>query len=301
MVLALLTALLWACAALAFAAAGRRIGALAVNLLRIPVALVLLGALHAAAFGTLVPANLDAARTGWLALSGVVGLALGDLFYFHALAVLGARVGALLLSTWPVMSASFAALQLGELPTAADLLGIAVTLGGVVVVVTARASPAAPAHAFAPHARWLAVGAGLVGAAGQAAGMVMSKIGMAAGGGAPVDPLGATLTRMLAALVALWGFAALAGRFDGTRAALRDRRALLLLAAGALFGPTLGVWCSLAALITTSVGVAATLMGTVPVLLLPLTWLLYREPIALRAAAGTACAVAGTAILFLVR
>lgn len=72
------TALLWAFGALASAAAGRRIGAMAVNLVRIPIAVVLLAA------------------------SGVVGLSLGDLFCFHALAALGPRLSALLLATWPV-------------------------------------------------------------------------------------------------------------------------------------------------------------------------------------------------------
>ena len=109
MTYALLTALLWALAALAFAGAGRRVGPLAVNLVRIPVALVLLASLHVYRFGTPWPAHLDATRAWWLGLSGVVGLAIGDLFYFHALTLLGARIGALLLSTWPVMSAAIAA------------------------------------------------------------------------------------------------------------------------------------------------------------------------------------------------
>lgn len=299
---ALLTALLWALAALSFAAAGRRIGAMAVNLLRIPAALVLLALLHTQRFGTLVPEHLDAARAGWLALSGVVGLALGDLFYFHALAVLGARLGALLLSTWPVLSTLIAAVQLGETPDGADVAGIAVTIAGVALVVAGRPPRREkPLPQVAPRTRALAVGAGLLGAAGQAAGMVMSKLGMRAGGGEPVDPLSATMVRMLAALVAIWLLAVLTGRLRHIGAAWRAPTALLQLSLGAVFGPTLGVWCSLIALTRTSVGVAATLMGTAPVMLLPLTWLFYREAITPRIAAGTTLAVAGTAVLFLVR
>lgn len=297
---ALLTALLWALAALAFTAAGRRVGALAVNLLRIPAALVLLGVLHVYRCGTLVPAHLDGTRALWLALSGVVGLAIGDLFYFHALAVLGARVGALLLSTWPVMSAAIAAVQLGETLRLADVAGIAVTLLGVGIVLVQRAPRTPPAVPASQRHRVLAVVAGLLGACGQAAGMVMSKVGMNAGGGTPVDPLSATLTRMLAALLAIWLIALLTHRLRAVRTALRAPAALLHLSLGALLGPTLGVWCSLIALTQTSVGVAATLMGTVPVLLLPLAWMLHGEAISPRVAVGTLLALAGTTLLFLV-
>lgn len=296
---ALLTALLWALAALAFAAAGRRVGALAVNLLRIPVAVVLLGILHVQQFGTLWPAHLDAARTFWLALSGVVGLAVGDLFYFHALALLGARIGALLMSTWPVMSAVIAAGLLGEQMGFEDGAGIAVTLLGVAIVLMDRPPPARLVAPSSKRQRVLAVIAGLLGAGGQAAGLVMSKKGMNLGDGPPVAPLSATLTRMGAALIAIWLIAMLTGRLRAARAAVRDPRALALLSAGALLGPTLGVWCSLIAVNSTRVGVAATLMGTMPVMMLPLAWLLQREPLTPRAIAGTLLAFAGTAILFL--
>jgi drug/metabolite transporter (DMT)-like permease len=293
---ALLTALLWALAALAFAAAGRRVGALGVNLLRIPVAVVLLAVLHAWRFGTLWPAELTPGRGGWLALSGVVGLALGDLCYFHALAILGARLGALLLSTWPVMSVAIDAAQ-GEPLRFAHGAGITLVLLGVTVVLLDRAPP--PPQADAPRElRAVAVLAGLLGAAGQAGGIALSKHGMLAGGGAPVDPLGATLVRMVAALAAIWLLAGLSGRLRSAAATARDPRALSLLALGALLGPTLGVWCSLIALTRTSMAAAATLMGTVPVLLLPLHWLVYREPVRVRALAGTLIAFAGTVVLF---
>jgi drug/metabolite transporter (DMT)-like permease len=79
----------------------------------------------------------------------------------------------------------------------------------------------------------------------------------------------------------------------------RDRTALLLTAAGSILGPFLGITLSLIAVAHTSVGVAATLMATVPILMLPLVRIIHHESLTGRAIAGAFVAVAGVAILFL--
>jgi drug/metabolite transporter (DMT)-like permease len=81
------------------------------------------------------------------------------------------------------------------------------------------------------------------------------------------------------------------------RAASVPRTAVLVLA-GTLAGPFLGVALSLYAIARVEIGVASTLMQTSPILLLPLSRLVTGERITARAAAGTAVAVAGAAGLF---
>jgi drug/metabolite transporter (DMT)-like permease len=68
---------------------------------------------------------------------------------------------------------------------------------------------------------------------------------------------------------------------------------------GAFLGPYLGVTLSLVAISYTKVGIAATLMATVPIMMLPLVKYIQKEVLSWRAIVGAFAAVGGVAILFL--
>ncbi|HRC27229.1 MAG TPA: EamA family transporter, partial [Alphaproteobacteria bacterium] len=80
----------------------RRIGAVAVNLLRLPIAWVLLSAALALT-GTPL-AGLDGQRVTLLALSGLLGLTLGDLALFRAMVRIGPRLSSLLMALAPAFA-----------------------------------------------------------------------------------------------------------------------------------------------------------------------------------------------------
>ena len=67
---------------------------------------------------------------------------------------------------------------------------------------------------------------------------------------------------------------------------------LLLTIVGALLGPFLGVVGSIVSIQHTSVGIAATLMATTPILMLPLLRSILKERIKWRAYVGAFVAVA---------
>lgn len=284
---ALATAICWSATGLFFAEAARRIGALRVNLLRLPLALGLLS-LALVATGTAV-APIDARRAVYLATSGILGLVIGDLALFEAMRRIGARLSFLIMSLAPISASLAGLLLLGERPGPLALLGIAVTLGGVVWVVgepregEPRGSHQAIGVAFA-----------VVGAVCQGGGLVLAKVGMAG----EVPPLAATWVRMGTATGVIWVLTALTGRVRGLGVADATRRAWLPIAGGAFFGPFLGVWLSLVAARLTDVGIAATIMATTPVLVIPILMLTERYRPTVRALVGTAVTVAGAALLF---
>ena len=80
---------------------------------------------------------------------------------------------------------------------------------------------------------------------------------------------------------------------------MKDRKALLEIGAGALTGPVLGVTLSLVAIAHTHIGVASTLMSLTPVILLPVSYFLFKEKITSRAIVGTLVALLGVVLLFL--
>lgn len=284
---ALGTASCWAVTSLVFAEASRRIGPLRVNLLRLPMALALLSL--GLVLGGRPFAEVTPARVGLLTASAVVGLLLGDLAFFAALRLLGARLTSLLMALAPIFAALGGALTLGEIPSLLGFAGIALTLSGVAWVVVERRNGGV---AVGTDVRGILLG--VAGAAGQGFGIVLAKLGMAG----VMAPLTATWIRILTAGVAIWLLTAVTGRGGSVAVRTSLRSAGFFVAAGAFFGPFLGVWLSLVAAKLTDVGVAATIMATSPVLVIPLVAVTEGYRPSLRAVLGTVLAIVGVAMLF---
>lgn len=296
---ALATSVSWTLCGLAFALAGRRVGSMAVNQVRILIAVVILVVIRAAIFGAPLPDGSSEQLT-MLALSGIAGLALGDSFFFYCIAVLGPRLGAVLMATSPVMCALLAWPMLGESPDAQAVVGIAVTVIGVVtVVVEPGGEPTWVTQK--PKRKGPAILCGLLGAFGQALGLVLSKMGMVGSGleADAIDPFSATVVRMVAGAAGVVVIAALGRRLWRSVVAMRDRRALGATLVGVVFGPTLGVWLSMVAVRGTNAGVAAALMALPPVLMIPTARIAYGARPGRWAILGTVVAVSGTAVLML--
>ena len=297
---ALGTAGLWTTCSILFAAAGRRIGALSVNAFRIVVAVLLLAGAHLLAQGTLLP-RANAAQWFFLALSGVVGLALGDFCYFKTLVLLGPRRGVLLMSTAPIFAALAAYFVLSEIPGLWAIVGIATTLAGVAIVVLESEEASGERRASQEH-KTLGVFLGLGGALGQGLGLVISKYGMITAADdpdLPLDPLSVTLIRMLAAAAVVWLAIAFSGKSACVLNSYRDKGAIVRTVGGAASGPFLGVWLSMVAICYTAAGIAATLMAVMPVMVIPFVWFLYRQRTSGRGVLGAIITVIGVAILFL--
>jgi drug/metabolite transporter (DMT)-like permease len=284
---ALATAVLWCFTSLLFGEAARRIGSLAVNLLRLPIALVLLSLVLATTSDAF--AGLDGTRVTFLVVSGIVGLSIGDLAYFGALRRLGARLSLLLLSLAPIFATVTAVVVLDEVPSPLAFAGIGVTLAGVAWVVLERRHDDTPHVAMRPG-----IIMGVVAAVCQGVGLVLAKVGM----GGVVSPLTASWVRIAFGGLALWLATAVFGRLREARLSLGVARAGWLLLGGALCGPFLGVWLSLVAARLTAVGVAATIMATNPVIIIPIVMYTERYRPSWRAIGGTVVTVIGVALLF---
>ncbi len=290
---ALATSVCWSGSAVFFGLASRRVGALVVNRTRLVLASIFLVTTHVLVFRSIVPLNAAPERWFWLGLSGVIGLTLGDALLFQAYVFIGPRLGMLLLSTAPVLSAVLAWAFLGEGISGIAWIGILVTVGGVVWVVLGRDR----SEASAPTRRYAqGIGLGLGAAACQAIGLILSKQGLL--GDYPA--LSGVVIRMLTATVAIWLLTVLQGQARSTVERLRqDPRMLFPAFAGSVVGPFLGVWLSLVAVQRAQVGIASTLMALPPVFLVPIGWIVFKERFGWQAVAGTFVAIVGVAMLFL--
>lgn len=297
---AIIVSLFWTICSIFFAIAGKRVGSISVNAIRIIMAIGLLGTTHIFLFGTIVP-QANPEQWFWMGLSGVIGLSLGDLCYFTSLVILGPRRGVLVMSTHPIITVIVGWVWLGEVLTTWAIIGIAVTMLGVTWVILEREEDIAEER-LTTKRKVYGVLLGIFGSVGQGVGLVISKYGMfnvATDPAEPLDPLSATFIRMVIAAIAFWFIVAAIGRGHEIKAASKDRKAIGAMLVGAFLGPFLGVWLSMVAVTYTMTGIAATLMSLMPVMVIPIVWYLYRERTSWRGFLGAVVAISGVAILFL--
>lgn len=287
---ALGTSLSWTVSAFAFESATRRLGPLAMNFVRVALALAMLSVLVTFVRGSPLPTDATAGQLGWLMLSGLVGLVLGDLCLFRAYVEIGARRTMLLQTTAPIFTALIGWAALGEAPRASAALGTLLVLAGVSWAIYERS--AAVARGAGTGRTGLGVVLALGGALGQAGGLVLSKHGMAG-----YHPIAATQVRMIAGVLGFAVVLSLASAWPRVRQGWADRRGVGATAVGALFGPTIGVSLSLAAVAHTQAGVASALIASQQVWMAAATVALGRERLGLGGLLGAVLAVAGVIVL----
>ncbi|MEO6594954.1 MAG: DMT family transporter [Planctomycetota bacterium] len=300
---ALLTAVCWAGSSTAFAIASRAVGPVPANQFRLFAALPVLFLLAWLTTGQLWPVHLPERRVLLLVLSGLIGLTLGDLGFFYALAALGPRVSSVIMATWPAF-AVLIALMTGNVPDGAVVLGIAVTITGVMLVLLRHREGTSWQPNLTRAQWWGGVAGAFVGAIGQAGGAVLARAAMKVGPDLPegVIPLQATIVRMLAATLGLQLVLFVHRRPLAMRAVLADARATRAALLGALFGPVSGVWLSMTALrYAEHTGVAEALMATTPIFMIPVAVVVYGARVGWIGGFGTVLAVLGAAMLFLWR
>lgn len=289
---ALGTAVCWAAGSNFFAAAAQRMGALVLNRLRITVAAVFLTIALTITHGSPWPTWASASQIGLLAVSGLIGFVLGDTYYFRSMLILGPGRGAMFACLTPIFTATLGVPVLGETLGPDALLGMAMILGGLFWILAERERAL---HESIHGSVFTGVMAGVVGALGQAVGFVISKLALRDG----LDPLPATVIRIVAATVGVWILAAASGDVARTLGALRNRSATLIMSCGAFCGPFLGVTLSLFALKHTAAGIAASITAIYPILTLFMASRFHAERITARILVGAVVSLAGVIVLFL--
>ncbi|MCK9627213.1 MAG: DMT family transporter [Bacteroidales bacterium] len=307
-------AISWALSALFFEYAGKRIGSLIVNILRLFFAFFLLGAMLMVVTGSPWPQNADRDAWLWMVLSGLVGFVFGDLCLFHSYLLITARFSQLLMTLAPPFAALFAWLIMGEELSFMAFLGMCVTLTGIAISVLKRdsASTHVDGNIIGGNGRiklnlpvkGLLLGIG--GALGQGLGIVLSKQGMyyyelSAQGTAVASyiPFAATQIRIITGLIGFSLIIILSGRFKNLLKGFKDAKGMRSTFAGSVFGPFIGVSLSLMAVQYTDAAIASTIMATTPVIILIPYILLYKKKVTPVELLGAILSVGGVALFFI--
>lgn len=295
---ALGTAFAWTFTSIAFEYAAKRIGALALNFLRLLVACLFLGIYGLVARGLFLPTDASLSAWLWLGASGLVGFVLGDLCLFQAYIDIGARLSLLVYATAPIFTAILGYFAFGEGLSLQGLGGICLTLAGIAFVLMGKTSPKGESAARVSPRMLRGPLLALGGTVGQAGGLVLGKLGAGTGIGA-MDPFAGTQVRVVAGILGFAIVVTAARSWRGVLASLTDGKAVAGLAGGAFLGPFLGVSLSLLAVQSGNTGIAAAIMSITPVLIIAPSAIFLKEKVTLREIIGAVVTVAGVFVLFL--
>lgn len=223
-----------------------------------------------------------------LGVSGLLGIALGDSFFFLALRCLGARLTSLLGTLSPLVITLLSIVFLGERPTRYDFLGIALTLTGIVWVLWEQNRPR---ENKIDHF-WRGAGYGFLSILCMSISVVLAKSSMA-----KISAVDATLIRITAGVLGLfiWGLT----------------RQSLIPALRPLFVPSILKELSMIVLVSTLGGfllfmvslkytdasIASTLNCTTPLFVLPFAAIFFKERISPKIFLGVMMAVFGSALI----
>ncbi|MEM9110728.1 MAG: DMT family transporter [Planctomycetota bacterium] len=297
-------AMFWAVSVVLYRRVGRVMPPVRLNMTKGLIAVVILSAVLAVdwlAFDN-QPWSTTWGTLGIMALSGVIGIGLGDTLFFSGLNRMGARRLLLLFTINPVITVLIAWALMNEPLAWPQVVGIALTCGGVTWVIAERSTKQSDGHVDL-----LGVLYGIGAATCQASGYLMSRHILK-----PPDGSEAEMTTAASAWLRLLAGSLFLIAFLPMDRWLRDpggedhhhpdkpskTRARVMFFAALLLGTVLGIWLmQVSAKYADKAGVAATLLSTSPLFVLPIVALLG-EHLSKRAVLGAIVTIAGVAMLF---
>lgn len=288
-VAALAAAVVWALATWIYSQFSHRFSALQLNILKGTIAsIMMLIALPITSVNIVKP---DTSHLLILAISGVIGIAIGDSAYFASLKRIGANKTLLLESLAPPLSGVLALLVLGSVLTFQSWLGVIVTTVAVTFVI------------FQPEEQSQSISMtgvmfGLLASVCQASGVVISHYALVAG---DLPPLLGALIRLsvgVLAVVLVIGFIE-KSPFEETKRHLRSisQPAFIWLLAAIFVGTFLALWLQQIALKYANPAVAQTLIATSPLFML-LIYLFKGRRVTRQSVFGTLAAIIGISLFF---
>lgn len=289
-----ITVICWVVCSMSFEAAGKKIGSMSVNLIRMPLAFLLISITTFFSRGLVLPTDATPEAWLWLSISGIIGFFIGDLCLFRAFIEVGSRISMLIYSLAPPITALMGYLVFGEEMTVYGIIGMFVTMGGISLVILKRSGGKVQVN----HPIKGVILA-LLGTLGQVFGVVFSKMGMNTQDGIVYDQFASSQIRIISSTICFILLFTITKRWGSIKKAFTFKKSIAQVSLGALFGPYLGVTMGLYAITYTTFGIYSTIVATVPVVIILPHVLIYKEKIELREILGAFIAVIGVSMLFM--
>jgi drug/metabolite transporter (DMT)-like permease len=288
---ALGSAVSWSIGSVLFKDLGESLSSFAMTLVKGAVSVLFLGVLTLLVGGF---ANIGETAYYYLILSGILGIALSDTFFFSALKEVSPQTITLLFTFGQVVTVLLAVLLLGESLPRQGWAGIALIITGITIGMF-------PSFAEKGHSTWRGVVFGLISILLMSFAVILTKKGLAeiaAIHGPNRDfTLLATFLRMLAGTLGMLLVGILSRKLGGWVTPFREPRLMVKFALSVCVITFGGFWLATVAFNYTSVAVANSLISTEPIFVLPIAAIFLKEKVTFQAVAGAVIATIGVIVL----
>jgi drug/metabolite transporter (DMT)-like permease len=286
--ISLFTALCWTITVVSFEKAGRQVGAIAVNMIRLVIGLLFLTVFLYFSRGMAFPVDATIHTWNWLLLSGVVGLVIGDFFLFQAFIDVGGRISLVIMSFVPPLSAILGYLYFNETIGMYGIIGMTLTISAIIFVILSKNENEQHPHVIR------GVLYATIGAVGQTIGLLFSKEGMG-----DYNAFAATQIRIISAIIGFALVLTITKKWGRVWDAFKDKKAIKYIILGSFFGPFLGIGSNLLSLQYIQMGIATTISQLNIILIIPFSIVMFKERVNMKEIIGSIVAIIGVTILFL--
>ena len=303
-IISLAVAVSWTVTALFAEIGSKRLGSLQMNVIRMLLSLLMLGATLWYFTGSPYPLYADGKAWFWLSMSGFVGYLLGDYCLFNSYIWIGSRFGQLFMTLAPPTAAIAGWLMLSETLSWNALLGMLVTLTGIGISVLNKGTSHKLSLKLPLKGVLFGIGAGV----GQGVGLVLSKVGMNHYEmSIPSDetmvadllPFASTFIRAVTGAVGFLLVMGIQKQFHTLATSVHDRKGMNAALWATITGPFIGVSLSLMAVQYTEAGVASTLMALTPVFIIWPSYFFFKQHVTFKEIVGACISVVGVSLFFI--
>lgn len=272
----------WSIGAVLFKELGESLSSFAMTLVKGAVSVLLLGVLTVLFGGY---ANIGREAYLYLILSGVLGIALSDTFFFSALKEVSPQTITLLFTFGQVVTVLLAVLLLGETLPLQGWAGIALIITGITIGMFSGGTEKGTSSL-----RGIILG--LISILLMSFSVILTKKGLA-----EVSTLYATFIRMFSGTMGMLLVGVATRKLGSWVTPFRDTRLMLKFALSVCVITLGGFWLAIVAFKYTTVAVANSLISTEPIFVLPVAAFLLKEKVTLQAVIGAVVATVGVIVL----
>ncbi|HTY44770.1 MAG TPA: EamA family transporter [Patescibacteria group bacterium] len=277
---ALASAFLWALVAIFYKDVGSKVSPAGITIGKSLVAALCTGALLCAQ--GYEPAGQQ--TLFFLVISGILGISLGDTFFFMSISCLRPSMAVLMTTFIPVLTLPLAALFLKEQLSARSWIGSILVIAGIVAVLSKGDPEGARGRISAKGMIY-----SLLAAACCAASIIFSKCALAS-----TPALEASFIRHLSGLAALLAWGIMTAHLPAwLKPFAKNAELTKKLCVASFLGTFLGTWFCLLGLQFATASAATVLNSTSPLFIIPLSYILLKEKPSKRSLIGSLAAVTG--------
>jgi len=290
---ALATAVSWAGSCQVHTLVVRQVGTLSMLVARVPLFVCFMALIS---FVSQTSTNTPVDGLIFISVSACMVIVAGDLLLYYACVTIGPRLAVLILSMSSCFTAIAGYVFLGETIGIIGIAGILTAIGGVAFVTLESGENISSDLAFiSPSQKKKGFAAAWCAALALSAGFLFLKMGLLAG----ISPIWSSFLRIAIGGAIIWCIALARQQLLSTLRTTWTNLSIVKVLFFACCISAIGNVLAPVAMYYTETGIAATLIGLQPVIIIPISALIDRTIPSPRAIIGTLIAFAGIAMIFL--